>query len=119
MSEFIGGDFGAAELEAMTADAYAGFRHAATAPLVQIEPNLFALELFHGPTLAFKDFAMQWLGRAMDRVLARAGRAGDHSRRDLRRHRRRGDRGVRRTGSRPTSSFSIRMAASPTSSAAR
>ena len=73
MSAFIGGDFGAAELETLTKDAYAGFRHAATAPLVQIEPNLFALELFHGPTLAFKDFAMQWLGRAMDRVLAERG----------------------------------------------
>ncbi len=69
MSEFVAGDFSDAELEAITADAYAGFRHAATAPLVQIEPNLFALELFHGPTLAFKDFAMQWLGRAMNRVL--------------------------------------------------
>jgi threonine synthase len=76
MSDFIGGDFGASELETITAGAYAGFRHAATAPLVQLEPNLFALELFHGPTLAFKDFAMQWLGRAMDRVLAeRGGRA--------------------------------------------
>jgi len=73
MSDFIGGDFGASDLEAMTADAYAGFRHAATAPLVQIEPNLFSLELFHGPTLAFKDFAMQWLGRAMDKVLAERG----------------------------------------------
>ncbi len=71
MTPFIGGDFGAAELRAMTEDAYRGFRHAATAPLVQIEPNLFALELFHGPTLAFKDFAMQWLGRAMNRALAR------------------------------------------------
>ena len=69
MSDFIGGEFGQSALEAMTADAYAGFRHAATSPLVQIEPNLFALELFHGPTLAFKDFAMQWLGRAMNRVL--------------------------------------------------
>ncbi len=69
MSEFVGDDFSAAELQAITADAYAGFRHAATAPLVQIESNLFALELFHGPTLAFKDFAMQWLGRAMNRVL--------------------------------------------------
>jgi threonine synthase len=76
MTPFIGGDFGAAELKAMTEDAYAGFRHAATAPLVQIEPNLFALELFHGPTLAFKDFAMQWLGRAMNRALAgRSARA--------------------------------------------
>ena len=69
MSEFVTDDFSDAELEAITADAYAGFRHAATAPLVQIESNLFALELFHGPTLAFKDFAMQWLGRAMNRVL--------------------------------------------------
>jgi threonine synthase len=75
MSDFVGDAFARAELEAMTSDAYAGFRHAATAPLVQIEPNLFALELFHGPTLAFKDFAMQWLGRAMDRALrARAER---------------------------------------------
>ena len=73
MSEFVVDDFGAPELEAMTADAYAGFRHAATAPLVQIEPNLFALELFHGPTLAFKDFAMQWLGRAMNSVLTQRG----------------------------------------------
>ena len=71
MTPFIGGDFGAGELEAMTENAYSAFRHAATAPLVQIEPNLFALELFHGPTLAFKDFAMQWLGRAMNRALAR------------------------------------------------
>ncbi len=73
MSEFVGDDFSAAELQAITADAYAGFRHAATAPLVQIESNLFALELFHGPTLAFKDFAMQWLGRAMNRVLVDRG----------------------------------------------
>ena len=43
-------------------------------PLVQIDDNLFLLELFHGPTLAFKDFAMQWLGRLMDQALARRGR---------------------------------------------
>ena len=72
MEPFIGGEFGA-ELAAMTAEAYGGFRHAATAPLVQIDVNLFALELFHGPTLAFKDFAMQWLGRAMNRVLRQRG----------------------------------------------
>src|SRR6202007_594778 len=60
----------------ITADAYSVFRHPATAPLVQIDSNLFALELFHGPTLAFKDFAMQWLGRAMNRALkARSARA--------------------------------------------
>jgi threonine synthase len=57
----------------MTSEAYSGFRHAATAPLVQIADNLFALELFHGPTLAFKDFAMQWLARAMNKVLRRRG----------------------------------------------
>ncbi len=73
MADFIAADVPPAELESMTADAYAGFRHAATTPLTQIEPNLFALELFHGPTLAFKDFAMQWLARAMDRVLAERG----------------------------------------------
>ncbi|RBP18073.1 threonine synthase [Roseiarcus fermentans] len=73
MSGFVGDDIPASALETMTAAAYAEFRHAATAPLVQIEPNLFALELFHGPTLAFKDFAMQWLARAMDRVLAERG----------------------------------------------
>ncbi len=70
---FVGGEFGASELKAITADAYSGFWRAATAPLVQIDANLFALELFHGPTLAFKDFAMQWLGRAMNRALARRG----------------------------------------------
>ncbi len=73
MTPFVADDFAPAELDALTADAYAGFRHAATAPLVQIDDNLFALELFHGPTLAFKDFAMQWLGQAMNRVLARRG----------------------------------------------
>jgi threonine synthase len=70
MAPFVAGAFGVAELEAMTAQAYAGFRHAACAPLAQIDVNLFALELFHGPTLAFKDFAMQWLGRAMNRILS-------------------------------------------------
>jgi threonine synthase len=70
MTPFIVGAFDdEAEIGAMTLDAYSGFRHAATAPIVQLEPNLFALELFHGPTLAFKDFAMQWLTRAMNHVL--------------------------------------------------
>jgi threonine synthase len=73
MTPFIAGDFAQAELGSMTSKAYSGFRHAATAPLVQIADNLFALELFHGPTLAFKDFAMQWLARAMNKVLRRRG----------------------------------------------
>ncbi len=54
-------------------EAYAGFRHPATVPLVQLETNLWALELFHGPTLAFKDVAMQLLGRLFDHVLAERG----------------------------------------------
>jgi threonine synthase len=73
MAPFVGGDFGLAELKAMTEDAYGGFRHAARAPLTQLDDNLFLLELFHGPTLAFKDFAMQFLGRAMNRALAARG----------------------------------------------
>jgi threonine synthase len=73
MAPFIAGDFTQPEVKTIAVDAYAGFRHAATAPLVQIDDNLFALELFHGPTLAFKDFAMQWLGRAMDRILRQRG----------------------------------------------
>jgi threonine synthase len=68
---FVGDEIDHAELAALAEDAYAGFRHAATAPLVQIDDNLFLLELFHGPTLAFKDFAMQWLGRMMNRALRR------------------------------------------------
>ncbi len=73
---FVDDAMSEADLAAMTAETYAGFRHAATAPLVQIGDNLFILELFHGPTLAFKDFAMQWLGRAMNRALkARGARA--------------------------------------------
>ena len=61
------------ELLVMTRAAYGGFGHAATAPLVQIEPGMFSLELFHGPTLAFKDMAMQLLGRLFDHVLAKRG----------------------------------------------
>lgn len=68
-----GGDVEASALKAMIADAYATFRHPAVCPLVQLGDNLFALELFHGPTLAFKDVAMQLLGRLMDHVLAQRG----------------------------------------------
>ena len=70
---FVAADFGQNEIATMTKAAYAGFRHAAIAPMTQIGDNLFALELFHGPTLAFKDFAMQWLGQAMNRLLRRRG----------------------------------------------
>jgi threonine synthase len=70
---FVGEDIDRAELGALTAEAYSEFRHAATAPLVQLDDNLYLLELFHGPTLAFKDFAMQWLGRLVNRALHERG----------------------------------------------
>jgi len=73
MRRFTGGSIDDADLARMTASAYAGFGHAAVAPLVQIEPNTFVLELFHGPTLAFKDVAMQLIARLMDHALAVRG----------------------------------------------
>ena len=73
ITPFVAGEFEPGEVGEMTREAYAGFRHAATAPLIQIGDNLFVLELFHGPTLAFKDFAMQWLGQALNRVLRQRG----------------------------------------------
>ena len=69
---FVDG-LGAGVLRAATRDAYAGFSHRAVTPLVQIADNLFVLELFHGPTLAFKDLAMQLLGRLMNHVLEQRG----------------------------------------------
>jgi len=71
LAPFIGDAAVEAELPAATQAAYAGFRHPAVAPLVQIGDNLFVLELFHGPTLAFKDLAMQLLGRLMNNALER------------------------------------------------
>lgn len=67
------GDIESKALGAMIGEAYASFRHPAVCPLVQLGDNLFLLELFHGPTLAFKDVAMQLLGRMMDHVLAIRG----------------------------------------------
>jgi len=64
---------GIAELARMTREAYNGFRHPAVTPLVQLAPNMFVLELFHGPTLAFKDLAMQLLARLMDHALGSRG----------------------------------------------
>ena len=67
------GDIESRALSGMIHQAYAGFRHPAVCPLTQIGDNLFVLELFHGPTLAFKDVAMQLLGRLMDHVLGQRG----------------------------------------------
>ncbi|SCM76664.1 Threonine synthase [uncultured Pleomorphomonas sp.] len=74
ISRFVDGDIADADLKAMIDAAYTGtFRHPAVTPLVQIAPDHFLLELFHGPTLAFKDVAMQLLARLMDHVLGRRG----------------------------------------------
>jgi threonine synthase len=59
-----------ADLQAMCRRAYAGFHHPATVPLVQLNSTVFALELFHGPTLAFKDLALQLAGHLFEHVLA-------------------------------------------------
>ena len=73
MTPFLGGFFSDDEFRSLISRAYAGFGHAARAPLVQLGPNHFLLELFHGPTLAFKDFAMQLIGQMMQAALARTG----------------------------------------------
>jgi threonine synthase len=74
MRPFVGDDFTDEEFRGAIARAYAGFGHAARAPLVQLQPNHFLLELFHGPTLAFKDFAMQLIGQLFQIALKRDGR---------------------------------------------
>ncbi|WP_127557720.1 threonine synthase [Nioella ostreopsis] len=74
MRPFIGDAFTDAEFADIIAKAYAGFGHAARAPLVQLAPNHFLLELFHGPTLAFKDFAMQLIGQLFQASLSRSGK---------------------------------------------
>jgi threonine synthase len=67
---FVGDALAEADLARMAREAYGTFRHPAVAPLMQLGPNDFVLELFHGPTLAFKDLAMQLLGRLMDHALS-------------------------------------------------
>ncbi|MBS1300818.1 threonine synthase [Loktanella sp. SALINAS62] len=73
MRPFIGDTFSDNQFRELIANAYAGFGHAARAPLVQLAPNHFLLELFHGPTLAFKDFAMQLIGQMFEAALGRSG----------------------------------------------
>nr|WP_319247291.1 threonine synthase [uncultured Celeribacter sp.] len=73
MKPFIGDTFTDAEFKEIIAKAYAGFGHDARAPMVQLGPNHFLLELFHGPTLAFKDFAMQLIGQLFQAALSRSG----------------------------------------------
>ncbi len=73
MAPFTAPGIDEAALGGIAAAAYADFSHAAVAPLVQIDANDWLLELFHGPTLAFKDYALQLVGRLFDHVLALRG----------------------------------------------
>ena len=74
MWPFVGDAFTKDEFTADVEAAYAGFAHDAIVPLVPLAPDFFLLELFHGPTLAFKDVAMQLLGRLFSRLLAKQNR---------------------------------------------
>lgn len=74
MKPFIGDAFTDAEFRDLIARAYGSFAHPARAPLVQLGPNHHLLELFHGPTLAFKDFAMQLIGQLFQASLERSGK---------------------------------------------
>ncbi len=73
MHPFVAGALSDDEFREIVDASYASFSHPAVAPLRQLDANLFLLELFHGPTLAFKDFALQVLGRLFDHVLTRRG----------------------------------------------
>ncbi|MGQ9371889.1 threonine synthase [Azospirillum sp. ST 5-10] len=73
MLPFLGGAIAEDDFRALVRDAYAEFDHAAVTPLVQLDQRTWVLELFHGPTLAFKDVALQLLGRLFDHVLAKRG----------------------------------------------
>ena len=73
LTPFLGGEINGPTFEKIVHEAYATFRHEAVCPLVQTGGNTFVLELFHGPTLAFKDVAMQLLARLMDHILTERG----------------------------------------------
>lgn len=71
---FVGDSIPGPDLEAMIAESYAAFDHPAVAPLIQTDSNEWVCELFHGPTLAFKDYPLQLVGRLFDYVLKKQGR---------------------------------------------
>ncbi|HZT18392.1 MAG TPA: threonine synthase [Dongiaceae bacterium] len=70
MLPFLGGRIAERDLRRLVGEACGTFSHRAIAPLRQIDGRTWVLELFHGPTLAFKDVALQLLGRLYDHVLA-------------------------------------------------
>jgi len=73
MLPFLGGAIAERDFVRLVAEAYAAFGHVAVAPLKQLDERTWLQELFHGPTLAFKDLALQLLGRLYDHVLRQRG----------------------------------------------
>ena len=73
---FVDGFMPKDDYAALLKETYGEFNHPAVAPLKQLDTNLWLLEQFHGPTLAFKDFALQLLGRLLNLALARKGQRG-------------------------------------------
>ena len=73
MTPFVGRTIATDRLREILVETYAGFDHAAVAPLKQLDAGSWLMELFHGPTIAFKDYALQFLGRLFDEVLAARG----------------------------------------------
>jgi threonine synthase len=73
MKPYVGGEIDDETFHGIVRDAYATFSHDAVVPLNQLDANHFLLELFHGPTLAFKDVALQLLGRILDHFLQKSG----------------------------------------------
>ena len=86
MKPFVAGSLTDDELGALCEQVYGDFGHAAVTPLVQLNEQHWLLELFHGPTLAFKDVALQMLGRLVRDLLGAPGRATHHRWRDQRGH---------------------------------
>ena len=73
MQPFVGDSLTPARLLELTSQAYGRFAHTAVTPLKQLDQQHWLLELFHGPTLAFKDVALQLLGLLFEEFLARGG----------------------------------------------
>jgi threonine synthase len=74
MLPFVSNDIDSSLLIRLLQAAYKNFDHPEIAPLKRLEDNLYVLELFHGPTLAFKDLALQFLGQVIDHLLSREKR---------------------------------------------
>ena len=74
MSRFTDGEIDQVEMTSLAWQSYADFTHPDVAPLRPVAENIHILELFHGPTIAFKDYAMQFLSRVFDRALTRQKR---------------------------------------------